>query len=249
MSQAKLYSGTRNASSWAMRAWLSLREAGVEFEEETVDIRRPHRFPNLARIGRFSPPAMVPVLVIGDAVIFDSLAIMEYANEATGGELLPASLVDRARARSLMAWQHAGLSNICSRISFESAFYPIKRSLSQTELSECTRLIAPLEKCLERSGGPFLFGDLSLADLILVPTVLRLTSHALDLSQSPRCKRWSRGLLGLASVKEWLEEARAEPHIWFDDYLHPTATGRPEFEGPVTEPVVTCANQTTPLAV
>ena len=86
----KLYSGTRNASSWAFRAWLALREAGVQFDEEVVDIRRPQRLGNLARIGAFSPPAAVPVLVHGDTVIFDSLAIMEYANELGGGTLLPA---------------------------------------------------------------------------------------------------------------------------------------------------------------
>src|SRR3546814_3026451 len=54
-----LYSGTKNASSWAMRAWLALREAGVVFEEEVVDIRRPQRFANLDRIGAFSPPAKI----------------------------------------------------------------------------------------------------------------------------------------------------------------------------------------------
>ena len=46
-----LYSGTKNASSWAMRAWLALREAGIDFDEEVVDIRRPQRFANLERIG------------------------------------------------------------------------------------------------------------------------------------------------------------------------------------------------------
>lgn len=55
MSVPILYSGTRNASSWAMRAWLALREAGIEFSEEIIDIRRPQRFTNLARIGTFSP--------------------------------------------------------------------------------------------------------------------------------------------------------------------------------------------------
>src|SRR5690348_10148370 len=51
-----LYSGTRNASSWAFRAWLALKEAGVDFEERIVDIRKPQRFENLARIQAFSPP-------------------------------------------------------------------------------------------------------------------------------------------------------------------------------------------------
>ncbi|QSX76237.1 hypothetical protein HIV01_007025 [Lysobacter arenosi] len=54
-----LYTGTHNASSWALRAWLALREQGIAFEERIVDIRRPQRFENLTRIGQFSPPAAV----------------------------------------------------------------------------------------------------------------------------------------------------------------------------------------------
>src|SRR3546814_11534649 len=80
-----------------MRAWLALREAGVVFEEEVVDIRRPQRFANLDRIGAFSPPAMVPALVVDQTVIFDSVAIMEYANEVADGVLLPEDRAARAR--------------------------------------------------------------------------------------------------------------------------------------------------------
>lgn len=223
MTRLKLYSGTRSASSWAMRAWLALREAGLEFDEEVVDIRRPQRFANLAAVARFSPPAAVPVLIAGEAAIFDSLAIMEYANDAAGGCLLPADPVERAQARSIVAWQHSGLSNICARISFESAFYPLKRALTGAEAQECERLFTHLEHCLERSDGPYLFGDLSLADLMLAPTVVRLASHAADLRATPRCRRWSEALLSRASVEEWLTEAREQPHIWFDDYLLPGA--------------------------
>ena len=177
-----LYSGTKNASSWAMRAWLALREAGVVFEEEVVDIRRPQRFANLDRIGAFSPPAMVPALVVDQTVIFDSVAIMEYANEVADGVLLPEDRAARARARSLMAWQHSGLSGICALISFER---------------------------------------LSLADLMLVPTVVRLTRHDLDLASWPLSRNWSADLLDRVSVAEWMREADTLPHIWFDDYLVP----------------------------
>jgi glutathione S-transferase len=223
MSIPILYSGTRNASSWAMRAWLALREAGVEFSEEIIDIRRPQRFTNLARIGTFSPPAAVPVLVDGEIVIFDSIAIMEYANDLAGGALLPQDAVNRARARSLMAWQHAGLSGICEHISFESAFYPFKRPLTSQERGECARLFNPLERTLEASGGPYLFARLSLADLMLVPAVVRLTRHDLDLAPWPLARAWTKALLERASVAEWMKQADVEPHIWFDDYL--TAPG------------------------
>lgn len=236
-----LYSGTKNASSWAMRAWLALREAGVEFEEIVVDIRRPQRFVNLARIATFSPPAMVPVLVDGDVVIFDSLAIMEYANDLAGGALLPRDTKLRACARSLMAWQHSGLSHICARISFESAFYPYKRALTSTERAECQRLFAPLERHLDASGGPYLFGPLTLTDLMLAPSVVRLTRHDLDLTAWPRSKSWSAALLERPSVAQWMAQANSLPHIWFDDYLDPASL-------PLSSQIVTAANGWNSLA-
>lgn len=70
------------------------------FEERIVDIRRPQRLENLNANGEFSPPAAVSVLVDGDTVVFDSLAIMEYANDLSGGALLPKAVGRRAHARS-----------------------------------------------------------------------------------------------------------------------------------------------------
>jgi len=213
-----LHSGTKNASSWAFRAWLALREAGVDFDEEVVDIRLPQRLDNLARIGTFSPPAAVPVLVDDGVVIFDSLAIMEYANDLAGGRLLPADARARAHVRSLLAWQHAGLSGICAGLSFESAFYPERRAMTARESGEARRFFGACQEELARSGGPWLAGELSLADLAFVPTVVRLVAHAPDLSAWPRVAGWIEALLGRESVAEWMDEARALPPILFDEY-------------------------------
>lgn len=214
-----LYSGTRNASSWAMRAWLALREQGIEFEEKIIDLRRPQRFKQLAMVGEFSPPAAVPVLVTDTKTIFDSLAIMEYASEIGERPLLPADTETRARARSFAAWQHSGLSNICPRLSFESSFYPDRRAMTESEVAGCHRLFSALETELANSGGPYLFGELSLADLALVPTVVRLDAHNPDFSDFPLTKGWFEEVQARESVREWLEDARQLPHIWFDDYL------------------------------
>lgn len=223
MTSAIFYSGTRNASSWAMRAWLALRTAGVPFVEEIVDIRRPQRFANLARVAAFSPSATVPALVVDGQAIFDSIAIMEYANDVAGGALLPAGLLDRAEARSLMAWQHAGLSGICARISFESAFYPYKRALTDAEQREAARLFAALEPLLARSGGSFLFGAATLADFMLAPTAIRLARHRTDTGGFPLVERWLAAMLAHDLVAEWLADADAAPPIWYDDYLVPGA--------------------------
>jgi len=212
-----LYSGTRNASSWAFRAWLALREAGVPFDEVVVDIRKPQRFANLAKIAEFSPPGAVPVLVDGGTVIYDSLAIMEYANDLSGGQLLPKDLKARAHARSLTAWQHAGLSGLCPGLSFESSFYPDRRSMSDSEISESRRIFSVWEKELSQSNGPYLLGDISLADLCFVPTVLRLTSNLPSLKSWPLTLAWTRTLLARPAVKEWLAEASTLPPVWPDD--------------------------------
>jgi glutathione S-transferase len=214
-----LYSGTRNASSWALRAWLALREAGVEFEEHVVDIRRPQRYENLARIAAFSPPGAVPVLVDGDIVIYDSLAIMEYANDLAAGRLLPADVRVRAHARSLLAWQHSGLSGICARLSYESAFYAERHAMTEAEFGEAKRIFDVWENELTRNGGPYLLGALSLADLAFVPTVLRLTAHTDRVREWPATLGWIERLLARDSVREWLDEARELPPVGLDEYL------------------------------
>ena len=212
------YSGTKNASSWAMRAWLALREQRIEFEERIIDLRKPQRFEQLARVGEFSPPAAVPVLIAGDTTIFDSLAIMEYASEHGETSLLPDDVMLRARSRSFLAWQHSGLSNLCPRISFESAFYPDRRTLTDDEIADCDRLFAALEAELERHDGEYLFGPLSLADLALTPTVVRLAAHEPDFGAWPRTKRWFDSVLSRDTVREWLRNARALPPVRLDDY-------------------------------
>ena len=211
------YSGTKNASSWAFRAWLALREQNIEFEEVVVDIRKPQRFDNLRKMGEISPPGAVPVLVENDTVIFDSLAIMEYANEIGEGDLLPANTKIRARCRSFLSWQHSGLSGICPTLSFESAFYPEKRGMTKEEISDAERIFKVWEAELTISGGPFLFECISLSDLAFVPTVLRIFSHKPNLEKWPLTRKWMEKILSRDSVQEWLSEAKSLPPVILDD--------------------------------
>jgi len=225
-----LYCGSRNASSWSFRAWLALRLAGLTFEERIVDMRLPQRVEGLAPLADFSPPATVPVLIAGDRSIFDSLAIMEFANEAAFGALLPSGTIERAEARSLIGWQHAGLSRICARVSFESSFFPAKRRLSVTELAEARRFLGAVEGFLDRSGGPFLFGPMGLADVALAPTAVRLARHDADVTRTSSGAAWIDGILAHPLVAEWVDSAdRLEP-VWDDNYLLPCADTEPQLQ-------------------
>ena len=218
-----LYSGTRNASSWAMRAWLSLREADIKFEEIIVDIKRPQRWKNLAEIGTFSPTARVPVLVIEGqetSVIYDSSAIMEYVNELSNNLLLPDDPITRAQARAMVAWQHADLGKTCASLSFESSFYPDKKTLSHDEEKSAEGMYQVWEALLNKHQGPYLFGALSLADLSLVPSVLRLTSHLTPSANYPLTQAWAERLLSRPHVQIWLQEAYALEPIYYESYLN-----------------------------
>ena len=212
-----LYIGTKNASSWALRAWLALREQSIEFEERLVDLRRPQRIAELARIAQFSPPGAVPVLVDGDAVIFDSLAIMEYASEIGKTPLLPADVRMRARARSLVAWVHSGLSGICGNLSFESVFFPSPRGMTPGETQQAQRIQRVWDDELARSGGPYLMGDLSLADLAFVPVVQRLQAHGANPEPFRHVGAWIERLTARPAVAAWMREARMLPPVIGND--------------------------------
>ena len=212
-----LYIGTKNASSWALRAWLALREQSIEFEERLVDLRRPQRIAELAKIAEFSPPGAVPVLVDDSVVIFDSLAIMEYASEIGDAPLLPADSRQRARTRSLVAWVHSGLSGICGNLSFESVFFPAPRGMTPAETQQAQRIQAVWEDELARSGGPYLMGELSLADLAFVPVVQRLQAHGACADQFRHVGPWIERLTSRPAVVAWMREARLLPPVIGND--------------------------------
>lgn len=213
-----LYSGNRNASSWAFRAWLALREQNIDFDEIIIDIRRPQRWSNLSEIGKFSPPASVPVLVDNKCVIYDSSAIMEYANELGDAELLPKDIKLRAQARSLVAWQHSTLGKVCPCLSFESTFYKEKKQLTANEITSAEWVYSIWETLLVKNGGPYLVGEFSLADIALVPSVLRLKAHYSVPDKFIQTREWMQRLLNRPHTQKWLNEAYALEPIYCEGY-------------------------------
>ena len=213
-----LYSGNRNASSWAFRARQALREQNIDFDEIIIDIRRPQRWQNLADIGKFSPPAAVPVLVDNDTVIYDSSAIMEYANELGDISLLPKDIKLRAQARSLVAWQHSTLGKECPCLSFESAFYKDKKQLTANEITSAERIYSIWEEHLAKIDGPYLVGEFSLADIALLPSVLRLKTHHPVPNNFPRTIVWMQRLINRPYVQEWLTDAYELEPIYCEGY-------------------------------
>ena len=110
----KLYIGNKNYSSWSMRPWVLLKQAGIEFEEVML------RFDSFDADSKFkqtiapiSPTGRVPALVDGDLAVWDTLAIAEYAAEKFPAKnLWPTNLNARATARSVCAEMHSGFTGL-----------------------------------------------------------------------------------------------------------------------------------------
>ncbi|RYY92693.1 MAG: glutathione S-transferase, partial [Comamonadaceae bacterium] len=167
----KLYIGNKNYSSWSMRPWVLLRQAGIPFEEVMV------RFDSFDAGSRFkstvqpvNPLGKVPVLVDGDLAIRDSLAIAEYVAEAfPDKQLWPADRQARAQARSACAEMHSGFSALRSHCPMNiEASLPQIGALAWRDQpavrADVERIVALWTGLLQQHGGPLLFGDFSIAD-------------------------------------------------------------------------------------
>ncbi len=200
--------GDKNLSSWSLRPWLLLRHFGVPFEE----LRLPLDTPEFeARIGQYSPSRRVPVLHHGDLVVWDSLAICEYANETfLGGRGWPAEARARATARSVSAEMHSGFAQLRAQLPMNcrkrvTGFVPGPEA--QRDLD---RVTAIWRDCRARhaAAGPYLFGAFSIADAMYAPVVLRLQSYGVPVGEVEQ--NYAQGLLALPALGEWLAAAERE---------------------------------------
>lgn len=209
MSQPLLVIGNKNYSSWSLRGWLALRKAGVDFEEKRLAMDTPefHR-----EIGALSPSRRVPALHDGDLCIWDSLAIGEYANERWAlGSLLPAQPEERALARSFMAEMHAGFSALRSRMPMNCRAEGRQVDIDEDLEADIDRVCAIWSECLARSGGPWLFGEFSLADAAYAPVALRFFNYGVE--GPPPVQAYVATVLSDPDVAAWMEAGKSETEV------------------------------------
>ena len=209
MPDLTLVLGNKNYSSWSLRPWLLLRHLGLEFEErqlalDTAEFTRD--------IPNWSPTLRVPVLNHGTLTIWDSLAICEYACELAGRGL-PTDRAARAVTRSVAAEMHAGFPVLRERWPMNARAEKRRVASSAELLREVARIEAVWADCRQRfgRGGPWLFGEFSIADAMYAPVVLRFRTYAEQLAAPTRA--YMETALADQHLKEWLEAARLEPWI------------------------------------
>ena len=211
----KLYIGNKNYSSWSMRPWVVLKQAGIAFDEVRVRFDSFDAGSDFKRtMGAVSPTGKVPALVDGDLVVWDTLAIAEYAAETHPDKhLWPQATKARAQARSVVAEMHSGFTALRGACPMN-----IEADLAQTGAllwrdqpgvrADVQRLVDMWSALLQEHGGPMLFGDFSVADAFYAPVCMRLHTYGLPLPAP--IAAYVQRVRELPGVKAWVDEALAE---------------------------------------
>ncbi len=226
----KLLIGNKNYSSWSMRPWVLLTHFDIPFEE--VMARFDSFAPDStfkATVAALSPAGKVPILVEDDGfAVWDTLAIAEYVAEKFPAlALWPRDARRRARARSVCAEMHSGFGALRNAfgMNIEAALPEVGARVLAEDApvrADLARMIALWQDALAGSGGPFLFGDYSIADAYFAPVVMRLRTYALPVP--PEIAGYMARATAAKGTAAWIRDALAEKE--FLQFEEPYRTSR-----------------------
>jgi glutathione S-transferase len=226
----KLYIGNKNYSSWSMRPWVLLKQAGIPFEEVLL------RFDSFDKTSSFkqvidavTPVGKVPALVDDGFTVWDTLAIAEYlAERFPDKKLWPQDTQARARARSICAEMHSGFAALRSAcpMNIEADLADIgqlvwrDKAAVRTDVARITAMWGELLGIA--ANHSFLFGDFSIADAYFAPVCMRLKTYALPVP--PDITAYINRVCAAPGVKAWIDDALLEND--FRDFEEPYRTAR-----------------------
>lgn len=215
MSSPVLLIGNKNYSSWSLRSWLLLRHFEVDFEERRLPLDTAEFN---AEIERWSPARRVPVLIDGDERIWDSLAICESVNERwLAGAGWPTDPRARAHARAVSCEMHSGFTAMRTEMPMNVRRDPRAVQLSAAASADCARVFSIWGECLQRHGGPWLFGKFSIADAFYAPVAWRFRGY--NVAVPGPAAPLQEALLAHPAMQEWEYASRAEVEHLAQDEL------------------------------
>jgi len=187
-------------------------ELGVAFERE--DWGSGFRSTQDPAFLALNPNAMVPVLVDGDAVLWESNTICRYLATRYGdGKMLPREATIRAYVEQWMDWQATELNN-----AWRYAFMGLVRGsaahqdagLIAASVDGWNRHMGILERQLEKSGAYVAGSRFSLADIVLGLSAHRWRKTPMDgRPDYPAVAAWMGRLEARPAARAWLPDDMA----------------------------------------
>ncbi len=210
----KLIIGNKAYSSWSLRGWLACKQSGLPFEEVVVPLY-DEAWEKRREGDEFAPSSgKVPILWDGEAVAWDSLAIVEYLNDKTGDEKFwPADPAARAMARSMAAEMHSSFAALRREHSMNiRQVYPPGKP-SQDVLGDINRIMELWAQARARFGGEgqFLFGDFGAADIMFAPVVTRFVTYSLPVARF--AQPYMLAVLQHPFMQDWIASAQEEDWV------------------------------------
>jgi glutathione S-transferase len=205
----KLIIGNKNYSSWSIRPWLLLTHFAIPFDEQQVMLSGEGWRENLRKV---SPSGKVPVLVDGDVVVYETIAIIEYlAERFPHKKIWPTDRKQRAVARSAAAEMHAGFSALRNLAPVNlKASYPNRIDLDAVagDLKRIEQLWGDL---LQKSGGPYLFEEFTAADAMFAPLASRIRTY--ELPTTDVAGEYVEAIYALPAFQQLLADAAKETWV------------------------------------
>lgn len=210
----KLFIGNKTYSSWSLRGWLAAKQSGLPFEEIVVPLYDAD-WDRRREGDEFAPSSgKVPILWDGDIVVWDSLAIVEYLNERSGGDKFwPQDEAARAMARSMSAEMHSGFANLRRKHSMNIRQVYAPAPLDPDVEKEVARLMEIWAQARARYGGTgdFLFGEFGATDIMFAPVVTRLVTYSIPVARF--AVPYMEAVLQHPFLQDWIAAAQEEEWV------------------------------------
>ena len=201
MPKATLTICSKNYSSWCLRGWLLCKLAGLDFEEELVSLDDPVRTRRAAAAVAVVPGA-VPDARRRQGVGYAGHRRIPGGDLPAAG-LLPKDRAARAHCRAICGEMHSGFYNLRSALPMNlKAHHPGFKVWAGAQ-ADIERVAAIWRECLERYGGPYLFGgSLTMADAMYAPVCTRFLTY--DVKLDPECAAYCRSIMEWPAMVEWV---------------------------------------------
>ena len=218
----KLIIGNKAYSSWSLRGWLAAKQSGLPFEEITVPMF-DEEWDRRREGDEFAPSGgKVPILWDDQAVIWDSLAIIDWlADKTDRARFWPEDDGARGMAMSMAAEMHSSYSNLRRECPMNVRKVFAAKPLSEGTEAEIRRILELWAEARARhgSGGPYLFGTFGAADIMFAPVVTRFVTYSITVPNFAQA--YVAAILNHQWLMDWVNAAQEEPWV-IENYEQPT---------------------------
>ncbi len=198
-------------SSWSLRGWLLFARFGIPVKTHSARMYLPE-FTEMLQ--GFRPARLVPAMKFDDIVVTDTLAMAEtLAEQNPDKNMWPNAPKARAMARSLVAEMHSGFGDMRNGCPMNLRRYYPNFQPSEGVLKDAKRaeMLWAMARDAFGAGGPWLFGEYSIADAFFAPLATRFATY--NLPRTPLGDAYIQSHLADEKFRQWRAMGYAQNYL------------------------------------